>query len=209
MSNFITAGLQVTDQQVIEEFNKRNSFASISYIRFPYNEVTDNEIEITDADIRAYYNENKELFKTEESYRAQFVTFSTLPTAQDSATIREELEELRQDFASAENDSLFLVRNQSTTRYNNVFVDKDEIREDYAPVLDVEEGEVTAIINLGASAAIIKNVEENSNEIKFAVMSLAFEALPATIDDAFEAADEFLYFAEEARSRKKPIDRVY
>lgn len=115
MSNFITAGLQVTDQQVIEEFNKRNSFASISYIRFPYNEVTDNEIEITDADIRAYYNENKELFKTEESYRAQFVTFSTLPTAQDSATIREELEELRQDFASAENDSLFLVRNQSTT----------------------------------------------------------------------------------------------
>lgn len=198
LSNFITAGLQVTDQQVIEEFNKRNSFASISYIRFPYNEVTDNEIEITDADIRAYYNENKELFKTEESYRAQFVTFSTLPTAQDSATIREELEELRQDFASAENDSLFLVRNQSTTRYNNVFVDKDEIREDYAPVLDVEEGEVTAIINLGASAAIIKNVEENSNEIKFAVMSLAFEALPATIDDAFEAADEFLYFAEES-----------
>jgi peptidyl-prolyl cis-trans isomerase D len=198
LSNFITAGLQVTDQQVIEEFNKRNSFASISYIRFPYNEVTDNEIEITDADIRAYYNENKELFKTEESYRAQFVTFSTLPTAQDSATIREELEELRQDFASAENDSLFLVRNQSTTRYNNVFVDKDEIREDYAPVLDVEEGEVTAIINLGTSAAIIKNVEENSNEIKFAVMSLAFEALPATIDDAFEAADEFLYFAEES-----------
>lgn len=198
LSNFITAGLQVTDQQVIEEFNKRNSFASISYIRFPYNEVTDNEIEITDADIRAYYNENKELFKTEESYRAQFVTFSTLPTAQDSATIREELEELRQDFAAAENDSLFLVRNQSTTRYNNVFVDKDEIREDYAPVLDVEVGEVTGIINLGTSAAIIKNIEENNNEIKFAVMSLAFEALPATIDDAFEAADEFLYFAEES-----------
>lgn len=198
LSNFITAGLQVTDQQVIEEFNKRNSFASISYIRFPYNEVTDNEIEITDADIRAYYNENKELFKTEESYRAQFVTFSTLPTAQDSATIREELEELRQDFAAAENDSLFLVRNQSTTRYNNVLVDKDEIREDYAPVLDVEVGEVTGIINLGTSAAIIKNIEENNNEIKFAVMSLAFEALPATIDDAFEAADEFLYFAEES-----------
>lgn len=209
LSNFITAGLQVTDQQVIEEFNKRNSFASISYIRFPYNEVTDNEIEITDADIRAYYNENKELFKTEESYRAQFVTFSTLPTAQDSATIREELEELRQDFASAENDSLFLVRNQSTTRYNNVFVDKDEIREDYAPVLDVEEGEVTAIINLGASAAIIKNVEENSNEIKFAVMSLAFEALPLLSMMLLKQPTSSYTLPRKARSRKKPIDRVY
>lgn len=197
LSNFITAGLQVTDQQVVEEFNKRNSFASISYIRFPYSDVNDADIEVTDADLRTYYNENKELFKTEESYRAQFVAFSTLPTAQDSATIREELEELRQDFAAADNDSLFLVRNQSTTRFNNVFVDKDEIREDYAPVLEVEEGEVTGVINLGTSAAIIKNIEENSSEIKFGVLSFPFEALPATIDDAFEAADEFLYFAEE------------
>lgn len=197
LSNFITAGLQVTDQQVVEEFNKRNSFASISYIRFPYSDVNDADIEVTDADLRTYYNENKELFKTEESYRAQFVAFSTLPTAQDSATIREELEELRQDFAASDNDSLFLVRNQSTTRFNNVFVDKDEIREDYAPVLEVEEGEVTGVINLGTSAAIIKNIEENSSEIKFGVLSFPFEALPATIDDAFEAADEFLYFAEE------------
>lgn len=197
LSNFITAGLQVTDQQVVEEFKKRNSFASISYIRFPYSDVNDADIEVTDADLRTYYNENKELFKTEESYRAQFVAFSTLPTAQDSATIREELEELRQDFAAADNDSLFLVRNQSTTRFNNVFVDKDEIREDYAPVLEVEEGDVTGVINLGTSAAIIKNIEENSSEIKFGVLSFPFEALPATIDDAFEAADEFLYFAEE------------
>ncbi|MBO6793011.1 MAG: SurA N-terminal domain-containing protein [Balneolaceae bacterium] len=207
LSNFITAGLQVTDQQVIEEFNKRNSFASVSYLRFPYSEVTDAEIEITDADVRTYYNENKELFKTEESYRAQFVTFSTLPTAEDSATIRKELEELREDFAAAENDSLFLIRNQSTTRYNNVFVQKDEIREDYAPVLDVEEGEVTGIINLGTSAAIIKNVEETRDEIKFAVMSLAFEALPSTVDGAFEAADEFLYFATEESSFDEEANR--
>ncbi len=207
LSNFITAGLQVTDQQVNEEFNKRNSFASVSYLRFPYSEVTDAEIEITDADMRTYYNENKELFKTEESYRAQFVTFSTLPTSEDSATIRKELEELREDFSAAENDSLFLIRNQSTTRYNNVFVQKDEIREDYASVLDVEEGEVTGIINLGTSAAIIKNVEETRDEIKFAVMSLAFEALPATVDGAFEAADEFLYFATEESSFDEEANR--
>jgi peptidyl-prolyl cis-trans isomerase D len=207
LSNFITAGLQVTDQQVVEEFNKRNSFASISYIRFPYSDVTNADIEVSDAEIQAYYNENKEQYTTEESYRAQFVAFSTLPTSEDSATIRKELEDLRLDFAAAENDSLFLIRNQSTTRYNGVFVQKDEIREDYSPVLDVEEGEATGLINLGNSVAIIKNIEETNDEIKFAVLSFPFEALPSTIDDAFEAADEFLYFATEESSFEEEAER--
>lgn len=90
-----------------------------------------------------------------------------------------------------------------------MFVDKDEIREDYAPVLDVEEGEVTAIINLGASAAIIKNVEENSNEIKFAVMSLAFEALRLLSMMLLKQPTSSYTLPRKARSRKKPIDRVY
>lgn len=207
LSNFITAGLQVTDQQVIEEFNKRNSFADISFIRFPYNEVTDAEIEFSDADVSSYYNDNREQYRTEESYRAQFVAFSTLPTSEDSATINRELEDLRASFASAENDSLFLIRNQSTTRYNGVYVERDELREDYAPVLDVAEGEVTEVINLGSSAAILKKIDEEGSTIKFAVMSSVYEALPTTVDGAFEMADEFLYFATEETSFDEEAQR--
>ncbi len=200
LSNFITAGLQVTEQQIVNEFNKRNSFADISYIRFPYNEITEDEIEVTDADIREYYNDNRESYRTEESYRAKFVSFSTLPTQEDTLTINGELEELREDFASTDNDSLFVIRNLSTTAFANVFIEKDDIREDYAPVLDVEVDEVTEVINLGGSAAIIKNIDENGSEIKFAVLSFAYEALPATTDASFELADDFVFFATEETS---------
>ncbi len=208
LSNFITAGLQVTDRQIVDEFNKRNSFADISFIKFPYNEVDDSEIEISDSDLRAYYNENKESYRTEESYRAQFVSFSTLPTSEDTSIINGEVEDLIVDFAEAENDSLFLIRNQSTTSYNGVYIEKDELREDYAPVLDVAEGEVTEVLNLGSSAAIIKKIDERGSEIKFAVMSLAYEALPATIDAAFDAADEFIFFATEESSFSEEAERA-
>ncbi len=207
LSNFITAGLQVTDQQIVDEFTKRNSFADISYLRFPYNEVNDADIEITDSDVRNYYNENKEQYKTQENYRAQFVAFSTLPTSEDTATINRELADLRSSFATAVDDSVFLIRNQSTTRFNGVYVEKDELREDYAPVLDVAEGAVTDVINLGSSAAIIKKIDERGSELQFAVMSLAYEALPATVDAAFEAADEFLYFATEESSFEEEAER--
>ena len=208
LSNFITAGLQVTDQAVMEEFNKRNSFADVAFVRFPYSDVSEEELSVSDSDLTDFYNDHKESYKTEEAYRAQFVAFSTLPTAADTAIVLEDLNRLREQFAETTDDSLFLLRQQSTTGYNGVFISKDDLREDYAPVLDVAKGEVTDVINLGTSAAIIKKVDERGSEIKFAVMSLAFEAQPGTIDEAFEAADDFVFYVTEESSFEEEAERV-
>lgn len=200
LRTFITAGLQVTDQDIQNEFTKRNTFAEVSFVRFPYSEVEESELSVTDAELRAYYDKNKELYKREESYRAKFVSFSTLPTSADTAAIIEEVLRESDRFVETDNDSTFLINVQSTTPYTNVFVNKDEIREEYAPVLEVGVGEVTDIINFGASVGIIKKVAETGSEVKFAVLTKVIEALPATIDDAAEQADEFEYFATEESS---------
>ena len=197
LSNYITSGLQVTQTEIEREFVWRNTFAELEYLRFPYSDVNESTIQIPDTDLYSYYNTNKELYTQEKSYRANYVRFSTLPTSEDSAIIREELENLRTDFAIAESDSVFLVMQQSSTPFNGVLVDKDELREEYEAVLSVAVGEVTEVLDLGTSAAIIKNISEDKNKIRFAVMSRIYEALPATLNDAGEKADEFQYFAEE------------
>ena len=197
LSNYITSGLQVTQTEIEREFVWRNTFAELEYLRFPYSDVNESIIQIPDTDLYSYYNANKELYTQEKSYRANYVRFSTLPTSEDSAIIREELENLRTDFAIAESDSVFLVMQQSSTPFNGVLVDKDELREEYEAVLSVAVGEVTEVLDLGTSAAIIKNISEDRNKIQFAVMSRIYEALPATLNDAGEKADEFQYFAEE------------
>ena len=197
LSNYITSGLQVTQTEIEREFVWRNTFAELEYLRFPYSDVNESTIQIPDTDLYSYYNTNKELYTQEKSYRANYVRFSTLPTSEDSTIIREELENLRTDFAIAESDSVFLVMQQSSTPFNGVLVDKDELREEYEAVLSVAVGEVTEVLDLGTSAAIIKNISEDRNKIQFAVMSRIYEALPATLNDAGEKADEFQYFAEE------------
>ena len=197
LSNYITSGLQVTQTEIEREFVWRNTFAELEYLRFPYSDVNESTIQIPDTDLYSYYNTNKELYTQEKSYRANYVRFSTLPTSEDSTIIREELENLRTDFAIAESDSVFLVMQQSSTPFNGVLVDKDELREEYEAVLSVAVGEVTEVLDLGTSAAIIKNISEDKNKIQFAVMSRIYEALPATLNDAGEKADEFQYFAEE------------
>ncbi len=197
LSNYITSGLQVTQAEIEREFVRRNTFAELEYLRFPYSDVDESTIEVTDSDLRSYYTANKESYTQEKSYRANFVRFSILPTSEDSAIIREELENLRVDFATADNDSVFLFLQQSSTPYNGVSVDKEELRVEYEAVLSVEEGEVTEVLDLGTSAAIIKNISEDRNTIQFAVMSRIYEALPATLNEMGEKADEFQYFAED------------
>ena len=115
LSNYITSGLQVTQAEIEREFVRRNTFAELEYLRFPYSDVDESTIQVSDAELRSYYNSNKELYTQEKSYRANFVRFSILPTTEDSAIIREELDNLRADFVTAENDSVFLVLQQSST----------------------------------------------------------------------------------------------
>lgn len=197
LTNYISAGIQVTPAQVEQEFKNQNTFADVEYVRFPFADVSDDEVSVSDADISNYYQENKEQYKREESYRASIVTFSFLPTAEDTATIFSEVEELRADFAAAESDSLFLNRQQSSTAYSATFIDKDEVREEYKQVLEIEEGEVTEPFLNGGQVSVIKNVEENRNQIKFVVFSRMIEALPGTVRNADEQARDFQLFADE------------
>ncbi|MFY0684861.1 MAG: SurA N-terminal domain-containing protein [Balneola sp.] len=208
LTNYITAGVQVTKEQVEEAYIKQNSFADVSYVRFPFGEISDDEISVTDSDLKNYYNTNKEQYKREESYRASVVKFSLLPTKEDTTTIFGELEELRADFASAENDSLFLNRQQSSTPYSSAFIDKDDVREEYSAVLDIEEGEVSEPFLNAGQVSIIKNVEENRNEIKFVVFSRLIEALPGTVRDADEAARDFQLFADEETDFETEAERA-
>jgi peptidyl-prolyl cis-trans isomerase D len=216
LNNYISAGLQVTESEVEQEFIKNNTTAQINFIRFPYSEVTDQELELSDSDLREYYENNKERYTRDESYRFQYVTFSKLPTAADTAQIIEDIRSLSTAFAETENDSLFLVRQASTTNYRSTFVEVDDIREEYQAVADLEVGEVSDVIVTGSQVAILKKEDERGNEIKFQTMSYNIQALPATIDDANERASDFEFFAseetsfqEEAESRELEVGEAF
>ena len=54
--------------------------------------------------------------------------------------------------------TLYFVLQQSSTPYNRVSVNKEELRVEYEAVLSVERNcRVTEVLDLGTSAAIIKH----------------------------------------------------
>ncbi len=198
MSNYLQSSMEVSDHEVEQEYIRRNTTADISFVRFPYADVDESEISVTDSDLRTYYNNHPEKYKRKESYRFNYVSFDKTPTAQDTARTIKEIKNLKSDFASAEDDSLFLSRYQSTTDYSAEMVPKTDIREIYQPVLEVQEGEVTDVINDGGRLYLLKNIEETADSVRFVVFSLDITADPiATVDKRAQAADDFSYFAQD------------
>ncbi len=208
LNNFITAGLQISDEEIHDRYLANNTTVDVRFIRFPFADVKSEDIEITEDELRAYHRANSEDYKRDESYRFNFVTFSILPTAQDTLRIRDQVEGLRDRFAAADNDSLFLLRNGSTSPYSVTTVAASDIREDYQPVTQLNTGEVTDLIQTGGRVTVLKKTGQSVGEVSFVTFSLDIVADPfTTVDQQFEEADDFLYYAQESGSLEEEADQ--
>lgn len=198
MSNYIQSSMEVSNFEVEQAYIKRNTFADISFVRFPFAEIPDSAVNVTESDLRAYYNDNLDQYNREQSYRFKYVSFDKTPTQQDTMRTLNEMRDLRPDFASAQNDSLFLQQYLSVTPYNDEFVNESDISEKYRAVLDLEVGEVSEPIMQGGQVFTIKKLDERGDEVKFVVLTFDIQADPiATVDQKAEEADDFGFFAEE------------
>jgi len=213
MSNYIASGLKVSSLDIENEYIMQNSFAEIEYVRFPYAEVTNEDISVSEEELREYYENNQSNYERSETYRFQFVSWDKTPTPADTANTIEEVEELREQFATTDNDSLFLQRYQSATPYQGAFVSLDEMREDYREIIeDLEVGEVSEVVMINNAPHVLKKIEQNGEEVLFAVFSYQIVADPInTIDRLAEQANEFEFYAssdgfeEEAERRELNI----
>ena len=212
ISNFVQSSMRVSSYEVEQQYIRDNTSADISFVRFPYAEVPDSAVEIAESDLRRYYREHQDRYEQQESYRFKYVSFDKTPTSEDTARTIRELRNIRDEFAQAENDSLFLFQQQSTTPYSAEFVDKSEIREEFRPVLDLQNGEVSQPIQTGGKVNLLKKIDETADQVKFVVLSYDIRADPiATIDAMAEQADDFSYFAEqegfeEEASRREGVE---
>ncbi len=198
MNTFVQASMQVSAYEVKQQYIRNNTTANIEFVRFPYASISESDIQISDNELEDYYDEHQDQFQQDEAYEFKYVTFSKTATEQDTARTIQELKNLRQDFAEAQNDSLFLVRYQSAVPYNPVFVDKEDIEPLYEPVLDLADGEVSNLIKEDGQLYLLKKLEEQANQIKFVVLSYTIRPDPiATIDERAREADDFSFFANQ------------
>jgi parvulin-like peptidyl-prolyl isomerase len=83
----IRASVRVTDEEIKQEFLRRNQQVEVSYVLFDLNKYRDNETPIPEEEIQSYYEDHKEDFREPEKRRIKYVLFPTKATAKDSQEV--------------------------------------------------------------------------------------------------------------------------
>lgn len=105
----------VTTEEAKRRHQQENAVAEVKYLYVPFYAVSDSAVSVTDDQLRKYISNHKEEFQVEEGRTIRYVTFPLTPSAQDSAYFQEEMNQLKENFADANNDSTFAALNTDGT----------------------------------------------------------------------------------------------
>lgn len=153
-NSLIKLSTYVTTAEAKRYQSEQNDKATVKFLYVPYFTISDSAIKVTDAQLQAYLDENKERYKVEESRAIEYVTVPIQPSASDNASIEKEINELAQQFATAENDSLFVNAN-SDVPFSGGFLNASQLPEKLKGQL-LEEGKVLGPYNENGNYTIYK-----------------------------------------------------
>jgi peptidylprolyl isomerase/peptidyl-prolyl cis-trans isomerase D len=158
MSSLVQSTIQISEQDIENYHRRQNTSASARYVGLRYARVPDDSITVTETDLQNYYDNNQEDFKREKTVTLQYATTSKQATAEDSSAISGDLADLRGDFRTTENDSLFLLNNASERDFSRTYRTPDQMS---APVADSvyanpEPGRIVGPVFGGGQAHLLK-----------------------------------------------------
>ncbi|HSC40159.1 MAG TPA: peptidylprolyl isomerase, partial [Chitinophagaceae bacterium] len=116
---------------MLEKLNSDNStLASASYVHVPYSTVSDSSIKVSDDDVSDYVNKHKEEYQQPEGRSIAYVVFDASASAEDTANLKGQLENLKHEFATipASDLNAFMARNASQSPFLDAFVAKTSIQ---------------------------------------------------------------------------------
>ncbi|GMQ82841.1 MAG: peptidyl-prolyl cis-trans isomerase [Rhodothermia bacterium] len=207
LDKLLAGTVRISNQDVIAEHHRRNRKVDVRFVSLRFTSVPDDSISYDDRGLRRFYNDHRDEFEKNRSYTLSYVTRSKSPTAADSAAILGDIEDLRDRFSTAENDSLFLVRNGSERPYTDAFFRRDELDDEIAnvvfenpvagkvvgPIVSQDQAHLVKILEV----RLIKVTDKATVEAQIADYALAFRASVSTLTRAREQLEDLQYFADE------------
>ena len=109
--NLLIKTTYVTEAEAEQDYHNQNDVAEVKYLYVPFFAVNDSLVKASDADLKEYYNKNKEKYKVANTRSLSYVTFPVVASPEDSLAIREEAAKLSAEFKSVTEDSLFASSN--------------------------------------------------------------------------------------------------
>lgn len=127
--NLLSKAMFITDEQAKENAAGNMSKSDISYIVKNYTTIEDSTVQVSESEIKTYYNEHPKMFEQTESRRIVYVNFDIEPSGEDYTETEESVRALVQELSESE-DPLDFVNLTSDQKADRMYYKKSEIQND-------------------------------------------------------------------------------
>lgn len=107
-------------------YQNKNMKASADVIALRYNKIPDSTVVVTPADNKAFYEENKYRYETDERRDIEYVVFEIKPSLEDRQSALEFVRNMKPDFTATDNVANFVNAN-SDKRYDSTWMGRSGV----------------------------------------------------------------------------------
>ncbi|HSM48056.1 MAG TPA: peptidylprolyl isomerase [Draconibacterium sp.] len=125
-ANMVGKGLFVASAEAKESLTYGNKTANFDFIALNHSTVADSLVNVTEKDLRDYYNANKNDFKQEKIREIEYITFTVNPSAADYKDAENWITEIKNDFENTNNNVQF-VNSNSDVNFDGTWYKKESL----------------------------------------------------------------------------------
>ena len=191
-------------------YKDENEESNIQLAAFPYSDINDKDIKVSDEDLNSKYNELKERFKQyEETRDIKYVDVKVVASAADKAELKKEFASYDKDLAASADPSQVMHKSASLVNYLGIPQTKASFPSDIAGKLDS--------LSVGTTTPVFENKQDNTlniirllskQEMPDSVQFRAIQVAGATPEAAHATADS-IYKALEGGADFEAIAKKY
>lgn len=190
-NNLLLKGEYVNTLEAKDEYYRQEQEVSFKYVSRDYESIPDSTVEISDSELRAYYDKHKDedRFKKDAKVDIKYVVFNVEATDEDTEAIKEELTKLKSDFQNAKNDSLYVLKFSRSRNAAVMDLKAGDNAELQAMLDEAEPGDVIGPYRNGEIYAIAKILDKGTEDRATARHILLSKQSQPDIDKLMALAD--------------------
>jgi len=216
--NLVAACLISNPVSAKKAFTNQNSESDVLLASLAYNGVNDNDIEVTDADLKAKYAEMKPQFKQDNEVRdIKYVAYQVVPSEKDRAELMAQMNEVQQLFSDGTAPAEVIRKGQSQVPYRGLFVTRAGLPADVARQLDsMQVGQTSAPFETRSDNTmnVVKYLAKAQmpDSVEFRVIQVGgrtLDASAATADSIYQALKAGAVFDTIAKQYGQTGEKVW
>jgi len=156
--NLLTKTNFITTAEAKREYESQNVKADVQFVFVPYLSIPDSSFKPTDSELKDYLTKNKSKYKGSDSRSFDYVQFLISPSKSDSSYFKKELEDIREEFKTTENDTAFAkAKSDNDEKLQNV--SPGDLPVDLASGSVLSKGEVYGPFIKGGNYTLYKVID--------------------------------------------------